>query len=334
MRTSLDRNPLDLYPLLRQVSRTFALSIEQLPAPLNRIITVAYLLFRVADTIEDHPHMDAEKKIRLLALWAEILNRRSAAQVLIDQTMNLDPGQHDMAVIRNADRIVQALETLPEQPRNILVLNVTDTARGMAKWQEKGPAMETEADMDDYMHYVAGRVGYLLTDIFCWHVPRLNKIHDRLYDLGHEFGLALQTVNIIRGLHSDFERGWTFVPKSFLETAGLTPDNLFDTQHTQKAMVLIDLLIEKAKKHLENGLTYILLLPRGERSIRLFCLWPLLFAVKTLDITRNNQKALLSEAKMSRRQVKTIVAVSSVISFSNMLLKRYYRFLGKNIFQT
>ena len=39
--------------LLERTSRTFALSIPFLPAELQRSVTVAYLIFRIVDTIED-----------------------------------------------------------------------------------------------------------------------------------------------------------------------------------------------------------------------------------------------------------------------------------------
>ena len=39
--------------LLPGVSRTFALTIPQLPEPLREVVTNAYLLCRIADTIED-----------------------------------------------------------------------------------------------------------------------------------------------------------------------------------------------------------------------------------------------------------------------------------------
>ena len=38
---------------LPRVSRTFALNIPLLPAPLDLAVTVAYLLCRIADTVED-----------------------------------------------------------------------------------------------------------------------------------------------------------------------------------------------------------------------------------------------------------------------------------------
>ena len=66
------------YEMLRNVSRTFALSIEQLPGLQREAVTVAYLLFRVADCIEDHDMLDAPTKARLLRLWAGVLERHGA----------------------------------------------------------------------------------------------------------------------------------------------------------------------------------------------------------------------------------------------------------------
>ena len=42
-----------LHDLLIKTSRTFALAIPQLPQPTLREVTIAYLLFRIADTLED-----------------------------------------------------------------------------------------------------------------------------------------------------------------------------------------------------------------------------------------------------------------------------------------
>ena len=48
--------------LLAKVSRTFALTIPQLPAPLADWVGNAYLLCRIADTIEDEPALSCEEK--------------------------------------------------------------------------------------------------------------------------------------------------------------------------------------------------------------------------------------------------------------------------------
>jgi farnesyl-diphosphate farnesyltransferase len=238
-------------------------------------------------------------------------------------------GDPEIEVALKADEVLDALNQLPRLPRDILIKHVCDTSEGMARWQDHGPYVEDEAAMDDYMHEVAGRVGYLLTEVFIWHDPSLEPKRDILMNLGREFGLALQTVNIIRGMRKDYERGWVFVPRTVYEAEGLTRDSLFAPEYSNRAMLVVARLADKAERHLGNGLKYIMLLPRTSRRIRLFCIWPLLFAVKTLTVSRNNRAVIADEAKITRPQVKRIVAISSLIWWSDFLLDRYYRLLSK-----
>ena len=56
-----------LEELLVKTSRTFALSIPELPEPTRREVTVAYLLFRVADTLEDATRWEPVTQIDQLA---------------------------------------------------------------------------------------------------------------------------------------------------------------------------------------------------------------------------------------------------------------------------
>ena len=148
--------------------------------------------------------------------------------------------------------------------------------------------------------------------------------------LGREFGLALQTVNIIRGLRKDYERGWVYVPATFFKKIGLSREGFFDQINRDKALLVVGLLITKAKRHLKGGLSYITLLPRTERRIRLFCIWPLLFAVKSLALSRCNPEVLAPETKITRSQVKNIVLASKTFFWSNILLTRYYHYVENN----
>ena len=69
-RSELTRRPdgnrsteeLRLDRLLAETSRTFALTIPLLPEPTRRETTVAYLLFRIADTLEDATLWGAARK--------------------------------------------------------------------------------------------------------------------------------------------------------------------------------------------------------------------------------------------------------------------------------
>src|SRR5213080_2251391 len=73
--TPPDWDPVDLAPrklllsdddfqsaMLEGVSRTFALTIPQLPSRLCRVVSNAYLLCRIVDTIEDEPVISPRQK--------------------------------------------------------------------------------------------------------------------------------------------------------------------------------------------------------------------------------------------------------------------------------
>jgi farnesyl-diphosphate farnesyltransferase len=199
----------------------------------------------------------------------------------------------------------------------------------MARWQEHGPFVEDEAAMDDYMHEVAGRVGFLVTDLFAWYSPDIMAKKETLMPLSRHCGLALQTVNIIRGMKKDYDRGWVFVPQTFYEKVGLTRDSLFDRRNEEKAMEVVDMLTDKAGRHLDKGLAYVTAFPRRFHNIRLALMWPFFFAVRTLAVSRRNPAVLRSEAKITRSEVQRIIVQTRLMGWSNSWLSRYYRRLSE-----
>ena len=72
-----------------------------------------------------------------------------------------------------------------------------DSTLGMARWIRRGPDLADEEDLDDYMHEVAGRVGLLITELFALDIEQVSRRRVEMLTLGREFGLALQTVNVI-----------------------------------------------------------------------------------------------------------------------------------------
>src|SRR5579859_5156289 len=62
---------------LERTSRTFALTIPLLDEPLRRQVTIAYLLFRIADSLED-AELPREKRLDLLEGFGALIARPSA----------------------------------------------------------------------------------------------------------------------------------------------------------------------------------------------------------------------------------------------------------------
>ncbi len=313
-----------LIELLRAASRTFTLGIEVLPDKLRPAVMVAYLLLRVSDYLEDNREMPKERKVELLGLWDQVLAGELELHELTEQLDFPNELTPDAMVAKHVEQVVEALDRLPEGLRKPIVKHVRDSTQGMARWAARGPQVIDEDDMDDYMHEVAGRVGYLLTHLFAWYSYYIRLHMDRLLPLGREFGLALQTVNVIRGLRDDYERGWIYVPASFCEAAGIPREALFDPENREQAMLVIDMLADKAERHLLAAKAYLKALPPWRHSIRLFCMFPLLFAVRTLAISRHNHLVLDSEAKMTREEVKKIVRDAMRWGWSNRWVDRYY----------
>ena len=317
------------YEMLRQVSRTFALSVEQLPRTLRDILTISYLLFRVSDCLEDHEAMEVERKVQLLRLWARVLSREVSPENLTARVSDLDHRDPEVYVAQHAGEIIEQLDRFPSEIQEAIRLHVIGTSLGMARWQAHGPFVEDEEALDDYMHQVAGRVGYLLTDVFAWYSPTIRRCKTQLMPQAREFGLALQTVNVIRGMRKDYERGWVFVPRTFYEQVGLTRDGLFDPANAELALKVVDMLADKAERHLRYGTSYIVAFPRRQHRIRLACMWPYFFAVKTLALSRDNVNVLLAGAKMNRDQVKKIMRDTKLFGWSNRWLAWYYRYLAR-----
>ena len=69
----------DLARLLERTSRTFALTIPLLDPPLARQVGVAYLLFRIADELEDAPLWGRDRRARALAAFVRWLDGADTA---------------------------------------------------------------------------------------------------------------------------------------------------------------------------------------------------------------------------------------------------------------
>ena len=91
--------------LLRITSRTFALGIERLPGILCDAATIAYLLLRVSDYLEDNEEMHADQKVMLLNLWINILRENEKIEILTNKLTNADTSNPDAIVAQHSKQI-------------------------------------------------------------------------------------------------------------------------------------------------------------------------------------------------------------------------------------
>jgi len=314
--------------LLRITSRTFALGIERLPRILCDAATIAYLLLRVSDYLEDNEEMKPDEKVTLLNLWVNILREEEDVEALTIQLPHTSTDNPDAIVAQHSKDLLMHLHSLPYEVQEIIIRHVISCTQGMARWTKQGPTVCDEKDLDDYMFEVAGRVGYLVTQLFAWYSLAIRLREKEIMPLAREFGLALQTVNVIRGIREDYNRGWVYIPQKFMQEMGLTKEQFFDPQHREQALKVLDMMTDKAERHLRHALQYVKSLPWWQHGIRLGCIFPLMFAIRTLAVSRHNAQVFESEAKMTRDEVKKIVLDSTLWGWSNLWLDRYYQELN------
>ncbi len=323
-RMEIGESGLDHWEILNLTSRTFFLSIRQLPEIIGEPICLAYLLLRISDFFEDNAYMQPGEKIKWLNRWDQALNGGSFAE---DWQTSLQPfiaNDPEAMAAYYAEELFSQFKQLPIDLVNSILIHVRDTTRGMARWVLRGPQVNVEEDMDDYMFEVAGRVGYLVTEVFAKYSESIRKKIDFLMPLARETGLALQTVNILRGLRKDFERGWIYIPDSYCQQVGLVREEMFDPGNQDKAMQIVEMLADKSEKHLESAMELVKAIPASQHKMRLAILWPILFAARTVSISRDNLSVLSGEAKIQRNEIKKIMRDTTLFGWSNKFLDRYY----------
>ncbi|MGH8119608.1 MAG: phytoene/squalene synthase family protein, partial [Gammaproteobacteria bacterium] len=272
--------------VLQDVSRTFALTIPQLPERLRTVISNAYLLCRIADTIEDDNALTPAQARRFANMFVEVVAGRIPAEQFADELFPLlsnstIPAEHDL--IKHTPAVIRITHGFNPVQRRALERCIRIMARGMADYQaiESLDGLKDLAALDDYCYYVAGVVGEMLTELFCDYSPEINRARDTLMQLAVSFGQGLQMTNILKDTWEDRKRGACWLPRDIFQREGLNLGTLQPGQADPAFARGLGVLIAVARDHLQNALKYTLLIPPHETGIRRFCLWALGMAILT-----------------------------------------------------
>ncbi len=307
--------------LLPGVSRTFALAIMGLKEPLKGAVCTAYLLCRILDTFEDAPGLSSQKQGDFIFPFLEGM----AAGRLPSQSWYEEAGgalkgaaaPNDAELVAKSASVLRCLWSEDESTRTATCRWVAEMGWGMVAYSgrmgENGlKSIPSMASLDRYCYYIAGTVGYLLTDLFFIHSQFIDQ--RRFYLLQQDaldFGLALQKVNIIKDMGEDFRRGWCFIPKECLDKEAIAPADLADDSKEEEVYRAVRPVLLSATRNLERGWRYLTRMPAEEREIRLFLGYSLFFAAKTLALVADKPGRLViqnEKLKISRLEVGSVVA--------------------------
>ncbi|MEW5757218.1 MAG: squalene/phytoene synthase family protein [Pseudomonadota bacterium] len=327
-----------LNAILKDVSRSFYLTIRALPAGMRAVVGVAYLLARAADTIADTTLIPADQRLRLLREFQWLGAVPQPWPASSDTVQSL---RGERALLARIDEVLALLRGLPEPDQADVRAVLATLIEGMV-WdleyfgagQDVVKALRAPEELERYTYLVAGCVGEFWTRVSMRHAPALRRWDAQQYTaLGIHYGKALQLTNVLRDIRADLALKRCYLPQTQLAARGLTPGMLLDASSAAAARPLLAHWIGVALRYYRDAEAYALAIPRRCVRLRLAALWPMLIGLKTLARLAAHPHYLgaAQPVKIRRAEVYGIMLKSFVTVFSNHLLRRWLRRLHENI---
>jgi farnesyl-diphosphate farnesyltransferase len=293
-------------------------------------VTNAYLLCRIADTIEDEPALSADASLVLLQRFVAVaqtredpaLLARELAPQLSDRTLD-----SERELVRHMEQVIRVTTGLAEHQRNAIRRCVEVMCSGMHQFQRTASlrGLPRLVDLDEYCYYVAGVVGQMLTELFCGYSPKIMRQRAAMHDLALSFAQGLQMTNILKDVWEDRSRGACWLPRDVFARHGIELSQLSAQQLDSRFTAAMHELVGVAHAHLRNALAYTLLIPGEEEGIRRFCLWAIGLAVLTLrKIERTPGFTAGRQVKVTRRAVALIRVFTSLAVRRDWMLRALF----------
>lgn len=316
--------------LLRDVSRSFYLSLRLLPPGMRPACSTGYLLARLSDTIADTASLPVQERLQLLCDFRTcLLGDLPFSRLGESLFQTLRPHLTHPGEIRLVDatatcfRQLAALEprqahAVSEVVRIITAGQESDLAHFPGARPESAPSplscLPAASQLLTYTDQVAGCVGRFWSRVGFLSDPRFSSLAPgKLEELGTRFGQGLQLVNILRDLPEDLEAGRCYLPLDELLQHGWHPEIPWRSQLEplrQTAAAWED----RAWAGLEDGLRYAGSL--RSRRVRLATALPASIGLRTLTLLREApEQRFHSKLKIKRSELRQSLTTTGVSAF-------------------
>lgn len=249
---------------LESVSRSFGFCIAELSLPEREWVSLAYLLCRVVDTVEDSCWPSQETQFFVFQQLKCFLTTppqdepfRSWLQ-RFPQT--LKPGERDL--VADLPHLLVLLSKLPEEIQQSLVRMVVHMIDGMMYFlsnHKKNNRLVLDSLLltNQYCFFAAGIVGEFLSRSFTYAIPEF-KLTNELLTQSFHFGFFLQKINILKDCVEDAIAGRCFL-SSYLSVRDSLVVNAYGAFDYLQSIPIV-----------------------AGRRYRLFCAWSLFIGLASL----------------------------------------------------
>ena len=309
--------------LLKEVSRSFYLTLRVLPAAIRQQISLAYLLARATDTIADTEVVPRQSRLELLAEMREVGSNLPVGETFLSR---LGPAfgsrqecrsYGEATLLQRLDDCFSLLRQLDHGDQTLIRQLLHTIISGQIFDLERFPGNALTADeLDRYTYMVAGCVGEFWTKMCQAHLPGMAALK---VEEGICFGKGLQLVNILRDMPKDLRIGRCYLPVS-------EPQVLLDAKNFTTVEHIYRQWLDTAAEHLDAGWRYTLTIPADMKRLRLACVWPIWIGLKTIArLRRANPLDPTQRVKVSRAEVYWIMLESALLAGNDAALDEVYQ---------
>jgi farnesyl-diphosphate farnesyltransferase len=304
-----------LGPVLRDVSRSFYLTLRVLPRSVRTQIGLAYLLARTTDTIADTNLVPWKERVERLRQFRERIRYTDALPVDFSDLAQGQDNPAERRLLEHSHDTLEILDSMAPEDRGQIQLLLETITRGqeldLRRFGDGNTliALQTAGKLEDYTYHVAGCVGEFWTRLTRKHCfPEAQLDDDEFLAEAARFGRGLQLVNVLRDLPRDLRHGRCYLPADELGAANLQPSDLLDPNVWSKLKPVYNNWMQTARTHLLAGWRYTNTVPFDQYRLRLACAWPILLGGKTLDkLSATNPLQPEPRIKATRGEVRSIL---------------------------
>ena len=248
---------------LRRKSRSFYLASGVFQGRLRHDLILLYSFCRAADDLVDTASDEVEAR-----------NAIGLLRAYLDMKYSSDLSQ------KNSSKLNALLDTAPRSSRSALQALPThylsseplyDLLKGFEMDLTFSPTSFPIRDQDTLTKYgerVAGTVAELIIELAYHHSDGSvsDAIRYEVLKAGRTMGIALQIVNIARDIAVDAAIGRVYIPTTWLQEAGLSPQDIIQAPGLPEVTGLRERLLDLAMSLYQTAMPKIELLPPEARS--------------------------------------------------------------------
>ena len=306
----------DLDSILEGTSRSFYLSLKELPREIRKQVSLLYMLARTSDTITDSEGGEPEDLLQALESYNEFTQGNSEEAPDLEELSEFQSNISEGLLLKNVGKVASNISQFSESDqksiRNCLGIIIGGQILDLKRFSSgvNGiPSIEENDELDDYAYRVAGSVGEFWTQMSLDHLFKIKEENEaEIFENGVRFGKALQMINILRDIPADLELGRCYIPRRSLDEHGMSPSDLLDSSKMESFRPLYNEYLDLTDQHLDSAIQYIEMLPHSQFRLRGSCMLPVIIGKKTVSLLRGrNVLDPDKKVKISRSEVKEVV---------------------------